>query len=334
MEVRNVIRVPKNNFRIFTVDKDGNETGKSVDSTNTWTYSGLREFWLRRVDTGGSANYATDLGGSDTGFVHIIISESGEEINKEFTTFDSQYRTWGSSTRVNVRDGVNYDAASIVNVNGNEYLQLRHLRRWEFGELEASIQSVAIATSANISSTILAGKTLEIPFEVTEEEQLLVRYDILIPMEYVSTSPASSTRNVFGELDIVVNGSEHTAKFAKNYFYHTGNIETSSRITISGHTGVASNNGRWMVNNTDHINQPYTLTGGDGWMEYSVDIQVNPYPMGGVNINSLGQMWTNSTGSSANYLLQVFFEPPIPKGEDERVFISFTVRQEVEEYEL
>lgn len=332
MKAINTILVPKNNFKIFTVDKDGNETGKSIEQTNTWTYYGYRNFWLNTSYYQTGTYYGADGGTSETGVVHIIISESDEEIDKEFEKFDPSVNTWASSSRVSTRDGVNYDAFSVVNIKGREYLQLRHMRMWEFGELETEINSVAIATTASATASILAGKTLDEPFEITTEEQLLVRYDILIPIEYVATSDASASNNVFDTKTIDVNGTEHTVTFAKNYF-HIGSLTSTSRQYFKRGSSIAMNHGGWSVNNTFHRDQPYQSDSGDNWREYSVSIQVDPYPMGQVNISSLLQGQSSTSGGSRNQNLCVYFDPPLQKAEDDRVFINFSVRQEVEEFE-
>lgn len=338
IEINHTINVPKNSFRIFTVDKDGNETGNSAEYTNTWTYVGLRGFW---ISTSGSISgaYAPNNGTSGaSGIFNIYISDSTSPINKEFTSFDrDEYWVSGSSTRVSVRDGVNYDAREYVNINGVEYLRLRHLRSWAFGSINRTIRSVAIRPgNINTGSSMYAGRLLSEPFTVTDEEQVLVRYDVLIPAEYVThTSP----RNMrFGHSNFILDGNTHEVSIGKTPFYWNGNPNNNNTYNLYYASGFMNHN-NWTVNSvTSTNNTPNQVNGeylsGDNWRSWEWEFMIPPYPLGGISISNIVQRDNATTGSGPwAWNGGIFFDPPITKIEDERVIIKLKIRQEVNEYE-
>lgn len=338
LEVSQTLNVPKNSFRIFTVDKDGNETGKSIEDTNTWTYFGLRSFWLS-TSANPSGQYAPDNGTTGaTGIINIYISDSTEPITKNFTTFDrDEYWVSGSSTRVSVRNGVNYDARELVNINGMNYWRLRHLRSWAFGSLDRTVCSVAIRDgNVNTANSMWAGKLLNTPFVITDEEQLMVRYDILIPAEYVSHTSLSSMR--YGDTNYTLNGVQHLVNVGKTPFVWSSDPSSNSTITFRYAT-FAMNHGNWGVNNDGSSNYRCVLENeeylfGDNWRSAEWQLMIPPYPLGKIDISYITQK--DSTSSQAtpwNWNTRLYFEPPITKEEDERLIIKFKLRQEVTEYE-
>lgn len=337
------IQLLKNRVKLFTVDKDGKDTGKVHETTNMWVQDGYRYFWHGQ----GASIGGLSLGGdpinsaSSDNATAVYISSSAEDITITTTELGAENRT-STTTRVPERAGVLYPNIKEVTRNGNLYFEIVHLFSFAFGVLDLEVNQVGMRIHVGGSGGIHCATRLLAPFTVTPDEQLLVCYSVFIPRESVNGNEIGTGIPTIHTTNVNINGNPATPTeltFRRGSGLLTGNANNNRRFYAMGdfHNQGGYFRNRTYINNasTEYLYLSTTdLTYSNNYRNQSINasIKIPPSPLGEISISQI------DLGNRNNLLhtksMQINFNPPLAKGEDDRIELTFTYTSEFDEVDF
>lgn len=330
------IMLPKNRIRLFTTDKSGKETGKVRETTNLWTSYGYKNFWYA-PDVNPYPYIAFSngsLGGVYSG-LGVKVSNGTTEITLESTNLSGT--TIFSNTRVISHEGITYHRFDEVTISGKDYYKLTFLFSYPHGNLNMSVGQVGMSLHAGAS--LVCGTRLNDengdpnPIIVTEDEQLNVMYSIFIPKDMVMYDV--NEIQYWQETNYLINGETETmVRFNRRpirvfissptdytfYFVFTP-------VSNQAHTLRAYNQGA-VLGNTGTYPRNYTFSNSNKKIETTIDAVFTPTSISG-NAEIDRMVIIRNNGDVGWF--DIHFDPPITKGPDDRLNISFKYTVEIDE---
>lgn len=329
------IDIIKNEFTLFTVDKNGKNTGKSFTGRNMWVENGYRYFWgaIFNSTYGFTESYAlpsATSGNTPTPSGRCAISSSSSPITIASTDVDvSELVT--TNTQLSVRNNVYYPQVSEVTRNGTVYLQFKHLFSYSFGILNQNVRQIGIrffSTPGNIH----CATTLPDNFPVTNEEQLLVEYSFFIRKSYLSIEAEGTLTTVapiFNTQNINLNGNPATPltiTFRRHSCNLTNTSPTNNRVLrfafVPRYSGFDS---RIFFNTQATLYNYCTITDLAPTNNYrnlsyqvSIDIPASP-----VNDLIITDIYMSNNYNSPIRSGHLNFNPALVKTADDRIAISY-----------
>lgn len=338
--IKQEITMPKNQFRLFTVDKDGKETGKEYKGKNLWVANGYLNWLMMGQAYRGPFCFTATVGISHGSLgAGCFISSSDDPITIDTLALTNSQRVY-TNTQLLARAGVGYPRADFVTVSGNEYLKITHLFAFTYGALNQNVRQIGV--NFNNSGNIHCGTTLPADFPITNEEQLLVTYSYYFPRNIVAIFNSESLQ-IFNQvlpITIMNDGTPiaATATFRKPYVavstdsnYYYLNIMLSPYSWRSGYGGPrAFYNG---------INTLYSHTTYD-MVEYSnnnrtckMRVTINIPATSPANID-ISKIELGDTGGGPWNHTIIDFSVPISKTENDRVQIQFFMEITINEVDF
>lgn len=331
IELSRKIKIPKNRIRMFTVDKDGKETGKSREFTNLWTSYGYENFWLSTVGID-SALFSVSNGANAGGAIvpTLFISSGNTNITVSSTSLTGTTRS--TNTSVSNYNGVSYDRFDEVSINGHDYYKITMLKSFPHGNVNFSVGQVGIyrSTQGLLCGTRLNDESGNFnPFPVTADEQLNVMYSIFIPVDL--TYIYQTDGNIWQTVPVLINGET-----AVNFNFRRNLIAVN---TQSGGNGILFynflntwvNNIRCYFNNTNvssDVSNSLIRSNSNKTAEITYSFTITPGQF--TTETNISRFHIQHATSNQNALLCTI-APPIVKGPDDRVNISFKYTIEIDE---
>lgn len=337
--IKQEITMPKNQFRLFTVDKDGKETGKEYKGKNLWVANGYLN-WLMG-DTAFRGEFSTTrTTGNYWGGPTCFISSSDDPITIDTLALANVQRV-STSTQLTTRAGVGYPRADFITVSGNEYLKLTHLFAFTYGALNQNVRQIGVNFSQN-NNTIYCGTTLPADFPITNEEQLLVTYSYYFPRSVVAISNSENVKLFNQVLPITIMQDETpvsaTATFKKPYVilndqstYYNLYIMFSPVSYVSGY-----GDGRTFYNgaSTMYWHTVYDMVErSNNNRTYKVRATISTPPTNPANID-ISKIELGYIGGNTFNHTEIDFSVPISKTEDDRVQIQFFMEVTINEVDF
>lgn len=330
IELGRKIKIPKNRIRMFTVDKDGKETGKSREFTNLWTSYGYENFWLPNVPN----TVFSFTEGQNINF-YLAVANGSSEITLSSIGLQGTVRR--SINRVPVYNDLIYDRLDEVNINGKDYYKITLLKSFPHGNVNFDVGQVGIF-SGNNNTTLMCGTRLKDemgnfdPFPVTNDEQLNVMYSIYIPFDL--TYPYQTDGDIWATVPVLINGDTPVDfNFRRSLYAYrsTGTTVKTHYFYMALNSWSSQDGTRCYYNNTlTYSNGGYGITRSNSGKkaEITYSYTMTPGQLPGVNINRFTM--THGVPPGTNGFLCTI-DPPIVKGPDDRLSFSFKYTIEIDE---
>lgn len=341
IEVSRKIQIPKNRIRLFTTDKNGKETGKSRETTNLWTSYGYRNFWYYENSTTTSGHLRIANSGVVSGDydLRVRISAADDEITLGHTNLNGSTNT--SGTRISSYNGNTYHRVDEVTVGSSEYLKITFMFSYSHGSINYPVGQIGLVNGTG--NTLFCGTRLNdengdfSPFTVTDDEQLNVMYSIFIPKEIVFTD--LNEVNYWQVTPYLLNGvTPITVSFNRQpvRYWEQSNTKYFAFLFNTPHhpnnppNMLAFYQGSQLGSSFTYARN-FTYSNNNKRVEHTASAVFSPSSIPG---NVLIDRILPVNSSVDRYFFDLHFDPPIAKGPNDRLSISFKYTVEIDEVDF
>jgi hypothetical protein len=333
--INETIKLPKNRIELQTYDSKGN-LKNSTTTCNTWVQTGYLDYFHVNGFIGPiPANGTQARIRIGTGTSNILITSSDV-----------------GGTAINSPNGYTSSITS-EEINSVTYYVATYTRSFVHGEVNMAVTQVGLFNG----NTMLCGTRLNdeagdiLPFDVTSDERLVINYKVYIPSSLVAEasgwafSENTSNGEVWGTASFLLNNiTPINVTFKRRPFtiYPASNnrivLNSAFRFT-SNAIGSQTLGQDFYYNSTASPADKYlgirnvtsTLSNFGKTITSVVNLVVNPLDLSGTQ--TIENLWV-ATGSSLTTSPIITFDPPLVKGPNDRLTLSFTYTRTIEEVDF